>query len=78
MCFEFQNKFWKTNCQSPDRKDVNLFEIDDSDIALASPELILVDSDHDDDKQNKIDHGINSHHFRGDIGILMLILKKVK
>ena len=34
---------------------VNPFEIDESNIALAAPELLLSDSDHDDNKQDEIE-----------------------
>ena len=32
----------------------NPFEIDESDIALAAPDFLLTDSDHDDNKQDEI------------------------
>ena len=36
------------------KRYVNSFEIDESDIALAAPEFLLADSDHDDNKQDEI------------------------
>ena len=45
----------------PTEKDVNPFEIDKSDIALAVPLFLLVNSDHDDDKQDEMDILIVQH-----------------
>lgn len=40
---------------------MNPFEIDKSDIALAVPLFLLVNSDHDDDKQDEMDILIVQH-----------------
>ena len=37
------------------KRYANPFEIDESDIVLAAPKILLADSDHDDNEQDEID-----------------------
>ena len=45
----------KRNVNPCTKRYVNPFEIDESDIVLASPKFLLTDLDHDHNKQDKIE-----------------------
>ena len=42
-----EKKFYKANCQSWPKKNVYPSEIDESDVAVAAPEFLIVVLDHD-------------------------------
>ena len=45
-----EKKFYKASCQSWQKKNVNPFRIDESDVAVAGPDCLITDSVHDEDE----------------------------